>query len=276
MENRKEFTLTYTILIIGSIFILIPIFYMIGTSFKSMSEILRGNSYSIIPADLSIDGYKNILRNYPILTFLKNSVVSTFTATLITVCFATLGAYGFSRFEFRTKKIMMFFILVTQMFPSAMLFVPFYRLLSIYHLTKSILGIILVYSATALPFCTWMMYGYFQSIPKELNQAASIDGCGTYKTFLLIITPLTIPGLISTTLYSFLHCWNEYMFTMILANSEAQKTLTVAIGDMAGYDNVLWNDLMAAATLSCLPLIILFVFLQKYFISTLVSGAVKE
>jgi multiple sugar transport system permease protein/raffinose/stachyose/melibiose transport system permease protein len=120
-----------------------------------------------------------------------------------------------------------------------------------------------------------MMYGFFQSISKELDDAATIDGCGPFAVFFKVIAPLTLPGIITIIIYSFVQSWNEYMFTMILVSKEEMKTLTLIIGQMAGFYQVNWNELMAASTLSAIPLLLLFIFLQKYFVNSLTSGSVK-
>ena len=120
-----------------------------------------------------------------------------------------------------------------------------------------------------------MMYGFFNSISRELDEAARIDGCGHIKIFLQIITPLTLPGLVSTTIYAFIQSWNEYMFSMLCITADKMKTLPVVIGQMASYDKIAWNDLMAASLVSSLPVVILFIFLQRYFISSMTQGAVK-
>ena len=184
-------------------------------------------------------------------------------------------ALKISRFAFAGRGALLMFILITQMFPSVMLYVPYYKLLATWGLSNSHTGLILVYIASVIPFCTWMMYGFFNSISKELDEAAMIDGCGRLHTFFRIVMPLTLPGLISTTIYAFIQGWNEYMFAMIFTNSDALRTLPVAIGQMSKSYSVYWNDLMAASTLSSLPLLVLFLFLQKYFISNMTGGAVK-
>lgn len=171
--------------------------------------------------------------------------------------------------------MMLLFILATQMFPSVMLFIPYYKLLGTYHLSNTLTGLILVYTATVLPFCSWMMYGYVNGIPKDLDEAARIDGCGQLRTFFQVVAPLTLPGILSTGIYAFVTSWNEYMFTALFTSSDMKKTLSVAIGQMAGFDSVMWNEVMAASAISSLPLIVLFIFLQRYFISGMTAGSVK-
>ncbi len=274
-RNRRINAICYVLLITASVFVLFPLMYMVSTSFKSINEIMTAPVVTVFPKQLSLEGYRHILKEYHFFTYLKNSVVVTFVSTFICVVFSTLGGYGFSRFRFQGKAAIMMFILVTQMFPSVMLFVPYYKLLSTFGLAKSHAGIILVYTAGTLPFCSWMMYGFFNSISRELDEAARIDGAGYIRTFLQVIAPLTLPGIISTTIYGFLHSWNEYMFAMLCISRDSMKTLPLVIGQMAGFDKIQWNDLMTASFLSSIPMVILFLFLQRYFVSGMTSGSVK-
>lgn len=277
MTKRKKRinALCYAGLILASLVVLVPILYMASTSFKSIQEIMSSSIVTLFPQKFSTEAYHNIISNYPFFTYLKNSLIISISATAIAVIFSTLAGYGFSRFRFSGKGLIMMFILVTQMFPAVMLFVPYYKLLTIYGLANTRTGIIIVHIASVIPFCSWMMYGFFNSISRELDEAARIDGCGHLRTFFQVVAPLTLPGLISTTIYAFIQSWNEYMFSMLCITKESMKTLPVAIGQMAGYDKIMWNDLMAASLLSSLPVVVLFLFLQKYFINSMTSGAVK-
>lgn len=274
MTNKKN-TGTYLVLSLCSLVILLPIIYMLSTSLKSISEILTAPKATLFPEQVTLEGYRNVMNKYPFFTYVKNSVYVVSVSTLVAVAFSTLAGYGFSRFRFAGRGMLLMFILITQMFPSVMLYVPYYKLLATWGLSNSHTGLILVYIANVIPFCTWMMYGFFNSISRELDEAAMIDGCGRLHTFFRIVMPLTLPGLISTTIYAFIQGWNEYMFAMIFTNSDTLRTLPVAIGQMSKSYSVYWNDLMAASTLSSLPLLVLFLFLQKYFISNMTGGAVK-
>lgn len=274
-RQRRVNALCYAGLVLASLIVLVPIIYMASTSFKSIEEIMSSTVVTLFPQKVSTEAYRNIINNYPFFTYLKNSVIISVSATVVAVAFSTLAGYGFSRFRFKGKGVVMMFILITQMFPAVMLFVPYYKLLTIYGLANTRAGIVIVHIASVIPFCSWMMYGFFNSISRELDEAARIDGCGHLRTFLQVVAPLTLPGLISTTIYAFIQSWNEYMFSMLSITKDSMKTLPVAIGQMAGYDKIMWNDLMAASLLSSLPVILLFLFLQKYFISSMLSGAVK-
>ena len=271
----KQNWCTYLLLTLASLCALIPIIYMVSTSLKSISEILTAQQATLFPKEVTLEGYVNVWTKYPFFTYIKNSFFVVIISTLVSVLFSTLAGYGFSRFNFRGRSALLMFILITQMFPSVMLYVPYYKLLSLCGLSNTRTGLILVYVGSVIPFCSWMMYGYFNSISQELDEAAMIDGCGRIRTFYQIVLPLTLPGLISTIIYAFIQNWNEYMFAMIFTNSDSLRTLPVAIGQMSKSYSVYWNELMGASTISSIPLMIIFLFLQRYFISNMTSGAVK-
>lgn len=265
---------SYFILIVSSLSVLIPVLWMVSTAFKP-SELVMATPPQWIPDKITFASFITIWKEYPFGDYFLNSVYVVIAATVISLIFSTLAGYGTSRFQFRGKGSFLTFLLMTQMFPSIMLLIPFYKVLKAFGLIDTHLGLILVYISFTIPFCTWMMMGYFQSIPKELDSAAMIDGCSRLRTFVQIILPLCLPGLSATAIYAFLVGWNEYMFAFILTTSESMKTLPVGIAQLNGFYKIEWNDMMAASIVSSLPLIILFLFLQKYFISSLTAGAVK-
>ena len=266
---------TYVALSLVSLFVLLPLIYMVSTSFKSIEEIMTARRATLLPVNWSGQGYADVMNKYPFLTYIKNSVMVVFASTAVAVLVSTLAGYGFSRFHFGGRGVLLMFILVTQMFPSVMLYVPYYRMMSNLGLSNTRTGLILVYIGQVIPFCTWMMYGFFNAISRELDEAAMIDGAGRLRTFWKIVMPLTLPGLVSTTIYAFIQGWNEYMFAMVFTSSDAIRNLPEAIGQMSGSYSIYWNDLMAASCIASLPLIVLFLFLQKYFISNMTGGAVK-
>ncbi len=157
-----------------------------------------------------------------------------------------------------------------------MLVVPFYAVLSTYRLTNSLLGLTIVYAATNIAFSTWMMTSYFETIPLELDEAARVDGANSFTIFWRIVLPLTVPGIAAVAIFVLINGWNEYMYSSILISKDALKTLTVGIVSLNTQNQVHWNDMMAASTMSCLPLIILFLCFQRYFIAGMTSGAVKN
>jgi len=266
---------SYTILILFSVAVLIPILWMCATAFKTVPETMTMPP-RWIPEHISFGSFARLWQDYPFATFFQNSIIIVFLSMLISVFCSCLAGYGVTRFHFKAKGALMTFVLITQMFPSVMLLVPFYSVINRLGLINTHLGLVLVYTSFTTPFCTWMMHGFFKALPVDLDEAARIDGCNAWQTFRRIIMPLTLPGIASTSIYSFITSWNEYMFAYILTTSPKMRTLTVGIAELNGYQQILWNDMMAASMIASLPLIILFAFLQKYFISGLTAGAVKS
>ncbi len=154
--------------------------------------------------------------------------------------------------------------------------IPYYKILVNLHLNNTRTGLLVVYASFSIPFCTWMMYGYFKSIPTGLDEAARVDGSSALYTFYKIILPIAIPGLVATIIYAFLQNWNEYMFASVLMSADEKKTITYAISTMADAYKIQWNYLMCAAMISSVPTLAVFVVMQKYLIAGMTAGAVKE
>ncbi|NLO09368.1 MAG: carbohydrate ABC transporter permease [Clostridiales bacterium] len=266
---------TYTVLVIASIVVLIPILWMLSTSLKIESETISIPP-KWIPDNPSLEAYSRLWSEYPFLTYFKNSIIIVLSSVFLSVLFSCLAGYGVTRFNFKARKSFLSFLLVTQMFPSIMMLIPYYKVLSTYGINDSLLGMIIVYISFTVPFCSWMMVGFFRTIPLELDEAAIIDGCSRWKAFYKIILPMTLPGIASSAIYAFITGWNEYMFAQVLINSPELKTVPLGIAELNGFYKILWNDMMAASIIASLPLVILFIFLQKYFISGLTAGAVKQ
>lgn len=273
-KNIFSVTVNYIVLTVSSLIVLIPILWMVSTSIKDETEIITIPP-RWIPSNITFDSFGRLMGEYPFLTYFKNSLIIVCGAVIISVAFSCLAGYGVTRFKFKGRKAFMSFILITQMFPSIMLLIPFYKVLSTYGLKDTLFGMVLVYASFTVPFCSWMMTGFFKTIPIELDEAGIIDGCTQWQVFSKIILPLTLPGIAATAIYSFITGWNEYMFAQILIISPGNKTLPLGIAELNGFYKILWNDMMAASLIASIPLIIMFIFMQKYFISSLTAGSVK-
>ncbi|MDR3758205.1 MULTISPECIES: carbohydrate ABC transporter permease [Enterocloster] len=265
----------YALLGLLASLVLIPVLWMVSTAFKSYGETIA-KPPRWIPQQISFEAFGRLWSEYPFGTYFKNSFVIVLFSMAVSVFASCLAGYGLTRFKFRGRNSLMTFILVTQMFPSVMLLVPFYSIIGKMHLLDTHLGLILVYISFTVPFCTWTMLGFFRALPLDLDEAARIDGCNSWQCFSRIILPLTLPGIASTSIYAFITSWNEYMFAFILTSRPEMKTLSVGIAEMNGFQQIRWNDMMAASLMASLPLILLFICLQKYFVSGLTSGAVKS
>lgn len=271
MENAG----CYMILIVLAVFIVIPILWMVSTAFKTEAQTYTPTP-AWIPDPFTLDSFKKFFGTYNFGKMTINSLFTSLFAMVICIACACLAGYGITRFQFKGKKQLMEFLLVTQMFPSVMLVVPFYAVLSKYHLTNRLFGLVVVYAATNVAFSTWMLVSYFKSIPIELDEAARVDGASSFYTFIHIVLPLIVPGIAAVAIFILISGWNEYMYSSVLISNDALKTLTVGIISLNTQYQIKWNDLMAASTVSSIPLVILFICFQKYFIAGMTGGAVKS
>lgn len=265
----------YLFLIVAALGVIVPVLWMLSTSLKSVTE-----TFTIpprwIPQDLTFDAYVRIWQDYPFPRNILNSFIVVSGATLVSISFSALAGYGASRFRFAGRGALLTFLLITQMFPSIMLLIPYFKLLNTLNLLNTYPGLMLAYISFTIPICSWMMLGYFQTIPKELDAAAAIDGASRFRIFAQIILPLALPGMAATAIYAFLVGWNEYMFALVLTTSAQMETVPVGIGQLIGQYRVQWNDMMAISLAVSVPLTILFLFLQRYLVSGMTAGAVKQ
>lgn len=265
----------YAVLTGLALFIIVPVLWMVSTAFKG--EVQTYSPKPIwIPDPISFESFKKFWGLYNFGKMTRNSLITCLGSMVICTACACFSGYGVTRFKFKGRKQFMGFLLVTQMFPSVMLVVPFYSVLSTYHLTNSLVGLTIVYAATNIAFSTWMMTSYFETIPIELDEAARVDGASSFTIFRKIILPLTIPGIAAVAIFVLINGWNEYMYSSVLISNDNLKTLTVGIVSLNTQNQVHWNDMMAASSVSCIPLIILFLCFQKYFIAGMTNGAVKS
>ncbi len=280
MTKKQKHTLVvtvgYLILAVGCLCVLLPLSWMVITSLKSMADITLSKGLKLFPSGPTLENFVNIWKEYPIATYIKNSAATVGGSTVFGVVCAALCGYGLSRYEFKGKAFLLNFLLVTQMFPAVMKIIPYYKILVNLHLNNTRTGLLVVYASFSIPFCTWMMYGYFKSIPTGLDEAARVDGSSALYTFYKIILPIAIPGLVATIIYAFLQNWNEYMFASVLMSADEKKTITYAISTMADAYKIQWNYLMCAAMISSVPTLAVFVVMQKYLIAGMTAGAVKE
>ncbi|WP_286219027.1 carbohydrate ABC transporter permease [Paraoerskovia sediminicola] len=272
--TRSGSGVAYGLLVLSSLVVLVPVAWMLSTALKSSDE-LFSQTVRWLPLNPSLDAFARVFTDYPFATYFMNSIVVVTASTVIAIAFATFAGYGVSRFEFRGRGSLMTFLLLTQMFPSIMLLIPYFKLFQTLGLIDTRTALVIAYVSFQLPLCTWMMVGYFRSVPTELDDAAAVDGSGRIRTFFQIILPLTMPGVAATAIYAFISGWNEYLFALVLTSSEDKKTVPVGIGQLIGQYRIEWNDLMAASLYALVPLTLIFIFLQKRIISGMTAGAVK-
>ncbi len=204
-----------------------------------------------------------------------NSVVIALATTLVGVTLATTAGYAFSRFIFPGRNLGMKLLLISQMFPGVVMAIPLYILLDELHLLNSMTGLVLVYATTAIPFCVWMLKGYFDTIPKDLEEAAVMDGASQWTIFTRIVLPLARPAIVVTALFSFMTAWNEFILAATFLSAEQAFTLPVALQRHVGSFNTEWGHFAAGAIIVSVPVMALFFFLQKHLIGGLTAGGVK-
>lgn len=264
----------YGLLTVASVVVLVPVGWLFSTAFKNDTELFT-TPPRWIPEEPTLEAFARVWTDYPFLQYFQNSIVAVGSSTIIAVAFSALAGYGIARFKFPGRGAFLVFLLVTQMFPSIMLLIPYYHIIQSLGLVNTVLALVVTYSSFTIPLCTWMMYGYFQGVPRELDEAASIDGLGRFRPFLYVILPLALPGLAATAIYAFILGWNEYVFALVLTQSEEVRTVAVGIGQLIGQYRILWNDLMAASIYALVPMLLIFGFLQRHLVTGLTAGAVK-
>jgi multiple sugar transport system permease protein len=251
-----------------------PFYWMVNTSLKPQSEVFQSPP-SFFPAHWTLAGYARVLATRAVGRYFWNSTVVSVGSTLLAMALSALAAYGFSRFRMRWERPLILILLLTQMLPGTLLIIPYFQLMAKLGLINTYLALILAYVSFALPFSTWMLIGFFRSIPLELDEAAMVDGCGRIGAFWRVILPLSLPGLVAVAIFTFLLAWNAYVFALVLTTDPKMFPLSVGIANLMGEYQVIWNEMMAAAVLATLPVFILYGFLERYLVQGITAGAVK-
>jgi len=277
MRNKTsplQLALIYAIILIFVVISVYPILRVLTISLRPGDNLLN-ESLRIIPKDATFDNYVKLFTEQPFLIWIRNSLFVTLIVTVIGVVLASTAGYAFSRFNFPGRKIGLLSLLITQMFPATMLLLPLFIMLSKLHLINTFLGLIIMYSATALPFCIWLMKGYYDTIPFSLEESASIDGASKILVFWRIVLPLASPALVISALFSFMAAWNEYIVAAQVLWYENMFTIPLGLKSFQGNMTTEWGMYAAAALIISIPVIILFVTLSKWLVSGLTLGSVK-
>lgn len=250
-----------------------PYLWMLLTSLKKESTLFNAER-SILPSAVTLENYARLLGKTTFVENLGNSMVVASGAVVLGLLVSLPAAYSFSRFRFRGRNFLMMNFLLINMFPVVLLIIPLFIIMKNLHLLDTYMGLIFAHSTFSIPFATWMMISYFNSIPTSLDEAARVDGCTSIGAMFKVIMPLTLPGIIATGIYIFITSWNEYLYASVLAGKDI-RTLTVAIQSLIGEYEISWGLLTAGGVLGALPVTLLFMLIQKRLIAGMTQGAVK-
>ena len=262
-------------LCVGAVFAGFPVLWMLSSSFKSNTEIFELPP-RLITDSFSFGAYTTILTDPVKLRFFLNSYIISIAVTLLTLVVALFAAYAFSRYTFPGKKILNVVIIGVQAVPPITLLIPFFGLMVTLKLYNTYPGLILTYMVFTLPYAIIMMTGYFNTLPRELDEAVRVDGGGAMTALWRILVPVSIPGIVSVGIYTFMIAWNEYLFALTLTKTDDMRTVPIGIQLLMGQHTYEWNEMMAMSFLGSIPVLVLFLLFQRFFIGGMTAGAVKS
>ncbi len=273
-ESRVANAIIFVVLLAVTAATLYPALAVVSISLRPGDRLLS-TSLAIIPEDATIDAYRRLFLEEPFLRWLGHSLLVSVSVAILGTALASMAGYAFSRFSFVGKKAGLAGLLVTQMFPATMLLLPLYILLSRLHLLNSFVGLSVIYTATALPFCTWQMKGYYDTIPTSLEEAASLDGSTAAGTLWRVILPLAKPAIAITGLFSFMSAWAEYLVAAQILQDPVLYTLPLGLKGFQSNLSTEWSLYAAGAVVVSVPVVILFLAVNRWLIGGLTVGSVK-
>ena len=252
----------------------IPFYWMIVTSLKYDKEIY-GYEATLIPQRPTLANYATVFRETPYLLYLRNSVAVAVGSTVLSMIIAVLGAYAIARLNFPGRAFLARGLVFTYLVPTSLLFIPMFALMSALRLTDSLHGLIIAYLGFDVPFCTWLLMGYFKSVPVELEEAARVDGCNRVGALVRVVLPMSLPALVVVTFFSFTHAWNEFLYAYVFTSTTSAQTVTTGLVNFMSQDVFFWGPLMASTVMSALPPVLMFLVFQRWVVKGLTLGGVK-
>jgi multiple sugar transport system permease protein len=274
VRERAQAAVAYAILVTLLLIVLFPFYWMTITSFKDETQ-MRSLASMFWPRPFVADNYAHLVGKTEFLGWYRNSVVVSVSSTLLATAIGTIGAYALARLSFLGRAFMASAVLIIYLVPPSILFIPLYAQIRNLGLADSLTGLIVAYPSFTVPFVTWLLMGYFESIPEELEEAAMIDGATRFGAFRRVVLPLAAPGLLAAALYAFTQAWNEFLYALVFITNVKLRTLPVGLSTFITGDVYGWGYLMAGAVLTTLPVIAAYVYLQRYMVEGLTAGSVK-
>jgi multiple sugar transport system permease protein len=272
--ERLQSGISYGFLIVLAILVLFPFYWMTVTSFKSETQ-MRSLVSMFWPSPFASENYEHLLRKTDFITWYRNSIWVSVSSTLLAIGIGTVGAYALARLKFLGRGFMASATLITYLVPPSILFIPLYAQIRNLGLADTLSGLIVAYPSFTVPFVTWLLMGYFESIPEELEEAAMIDGATRFGAFWRVVLPLSAPGVLAAALYAFTQAWNEFLYALVFITDVKLRTLPVGLSSFITGDVYGWGYLMAGAVLTTVPVIAAYIYLQKYMVEGLTAGSVK-
>jgi len=267
--------LLYLPLAVFLLWALFPVYWMLITAIKPDAELTAARGNPLWVADPTLKNLTGLFRetNFPI--WLRNSALVSVITTVLSVAVSSLAAYSLARLRFRGRWVISRGVLFSYLVPRTILFIPLFSVLQILRLTDSLAGLVVTYLTFMVPFCTWLLVGYFASVPKEVEECGLIDGCNRAQVLFRITIPMAAPGIITATLFSFTLSWNEFLYPLVFNTSSLRQVVPVGISDLQYGDVIIWGKIMAAGVVFSLPLILVYYPIQRYLVGGMTAGAVK-
>jgi ABC-type glycerol-3-phosphate transport system permease component len=265
---------TYLLYVVVTTIVLVPLAWVLLGSFKAPSEIFAYPT-TFFPRDFTWSNYADVIRRTSLPRYLFNTAIVTSFTLVFTLSIGMIAAYGFSRWDFPLKNLILVTLLILQLMPSTVNIVPYYLTMDRLGLLNTRIALILIYTATNIPFTIWIMKGYFDTLPRSLDEAGVMDGASMFRVFWNIITPLSVPGLSAAGFLVFLSSWSEFLVPLVIASSRDVAVMSVGLYSFFGMDSSAYHYAFAASIMSTAPLLIAYLFAQEYLVSGLASGAEK-
>lgn len=274
-RRRAAHAAIYATLALATVIMMFPVAWMLTVSVRPNVEVMKIPP-QWIPTIFTLDPYIKVLGSARYLRTFLNSYVIALTVTAFSLVIGALAAYALARFRFRGQRSVIMFLITTQMFPLVLLCIPYFQVVVKLGLYDTLMSLVIVYTTFTLPFCILMLRSYFAAIPKEMEEAAMVDGCSRLGAIARTLLPMSFPALVGAGLYTFLLAWNEFLFAVVLIESWEKRVITMAIYSLLAEFVTEWNMMMAFSVLASAPLVIAFIFLQRYVVAGMTAGAIKS
>jgi multiple sugar transport system permease protein len=263
----------YALLALFVFLVAVPLFWMVTTALKSNKDLYEDFTY--LPRRPTLEHFVRVIQREDLLTNIRNSLAVAATTTAVTVVVSAFAAFSIVRYKYRGREWIGRLILFKYLLPTAMLFIPLYVIVVSLGLGNTLKSLMLTYLSFTVPFCTWMLMGYFRSIPPELEEHAMVDGCTRIGALFRILIPLSAPGIVASAIFSFTLSWNEFLLALVFTSDHSTMTVPIKLSMMVVGDQYIWGQLMAGAVLASVPIAILYFLAQRFVVQGLAAGAVK-